>query len=71
MSTQARYQALLQEVQYHSRLYHQQDAPEISDDAYDALLRELRALEAEHPDWVDPENPARRSATRRFPGSRA
>jgi len=68
MSTQARYQALLQEVQYHSRLYHQQDAPEISDDAYDALLRELRALEAEHPDWVDPENPSPQVGDAPLPG---
>ena len=56
--TQARYQALLGEVQCHSRLYHQQDAPELSDDAYDALLREVRALEEAHPDWANAANPS-------------
>ena len=57
-SEQARYQALLGEVQRHSRLYHQQDAPELSDDAYDALLREVRILEEAHPDWTDAANPS-------------
>jgi len=57
-SSQARYQQLLAEVQRHSRLYHQADAPEISDDAYDALLREVRSLEEAHPDWLDAANPS-------------
>ncbi len=57
-SEQARYQRLLAEVQRHSLLYHQQDAPEISDDAYDALLREVRALEEARPDWADNANPS-------------
>ena len=32
-------------VLYHQRLYHEKDAPEISDEAYDSLVRELRELE--------------------------
>ncbi|MGY2892127.1 NAD-dependent DNA ligase LigA [Deinococcus sp. UYEF24] len=56
--TQADYQALLAEVQRHSRLYHQQDAPELTDDAYDALLRQVRVLEDAHPDWCDTANPS-------------
>jgi len=36
-------------VRYHSRLYHEVDAPEISDEAYDALVQELAALEREYP----------------------
>jgi DNA ligase (NAD+) len=32
-------------VAHHQRLYHEADAPEISDEAYDSLVRELRALE--------------------------
>lgn len=40
-------------VAYHQKRYHELDAPEISDEAYDALIRELRELEAAHPDlWV-------------------
>ncbi len=55
---QAHYRKLLSQVQRHSRLYHQSDAPEIPDDAYDALLREVRALEEAHPDWTDAANPS-------------
>ncbi len=33
-------------VEYHRQKYHQEDAPELSDEAYDALLRELQELEA-------------------------
>ena len=36
------------------------DDPEIGDDAYDALLNELRALEADHPDLVTPDSPTQR-----------
>ncbi len=32
-------------VKYHQSLYHENDAPEISDEAYDSLVRELRELE--------------------------
>lgn len=35
-------------VQYHHQKYHEEDAPEISDQAYDALVQELRALELQH-----------------------
>ena len=40
--------------------YHALDQPTISDEAYDALIRELRALEAAHPDLVTPESPTQR-----------
>ena len=36
-------------IAYHQEKYHKEDAPEISDEAYDALLRELRAIETTHP----------------------
>jgi DNA ligase (NAD+) len=41
-------------------LYYVEDAPELQDDAYDALLRELQQLEAKHPDLVTPDSPTRR-----------
>ena len=47
-----RYGWLMTELARHNRLYHEQDAPEIADHEYDALAREARALEAEHPDWL-------------------
>ena len=33
------------------------DSPEISDAEYDALVRELRAIEAEHPELATPDSP--------------
>src|SRR6056297_2331911 len=40
-----RLKQLRQTVAYHRALYHDKDTPEISDEAYDALLSELQALE--------------------------
>jgi DNA ligase (NAD+) len=43
----SRLERLRKLVAYHQRLYHEEDAPEISDEAYDALARELKTLERE------------------------
>ncbi len=47
-------------IAYHNNRYYSLDSPEISDDAYDGLMRELQALEAEHPQWVTPDSPSQR-----------
>ncbi|GGR85602.1 NAD-dependent DNA ligase LigA [Deinococcus sedimenti] len=47
-----RYLALRAEVAAHNRAYYEQDAPTIPDDEYDQLARDLRDLEAAHPDWA-------------------
>jgi DNA ligase (NAD+) len=52
-----RHQALVQEIEAHRAAYYGDDAPTISDAEYDALERELRALEAEHPELVTPDSP--------------
>ena len=44
----------------HDHLYYALDRPEVSDAEYDALMRELRALEASHPDLITPESPTQR-----------
>ena len=44
-------------IRHHSRLYYEQDSPEIPDADFDALLRELEILEAEHPDLITPDSP--------------
>ena len=36
---------LTKEIRHHNELYYNQDAPEISDFEYDALTRELKAIE--------------------------
>jgi DNA ligase (NAD+) len=51
---------LREEIEHHNRLYYVQDEPEVSDADYDALLNELRELEAENPDLITPESPTQR-----------
>lgn len=56
----ARVEALRREIEHHSYLYYAQDAPEISDAAFDSLMAELRELEAAHPELVDASSPTQR-----------
>ncbi|WP_084105543.1 NAD-dependent DNA ligase LigA [Demequina sp. NBRC 110056] len=53
----ARHQDLVQQVEEHRARYYGDDAPTISDAAYDALERELRDLEEAHPELVEPDSP--------------
>jgi DNA ligase (NAD+) len=56
----ARIEELRRLIRYHNDRYYRDDAPEVSDAEYDALFRELVALEAEHPEAFDPESPTQR-----------
>lgn len=47
-------------LRHHEYLYHVMDAPEVPDAEYDRLLRELRELEAQHPDLITPDSPTQR-----------
>jgi DNA ligase (NAD+) len=51
---------LRDELRHHEYQYHVLDSPEISDAEYDARMRELRALEAQHPELVTPDSPSQR-----------
>src|SRR6201994_4126553 len=48
------------ELRQHEHLYYVMDAPEISDEQYDALMNELKKLEAEHPELVTADSPTQR-----------
>ncbi|WP_281624532.1 NAD-dependent DNA ligase LigA [Senegalimassilia anaerobia] len=56
----ARIEALRREIEHNSYLYYAKDAPAISDAAFDSLMHELRALEAAHPELIDPSSPTQR-----------
>jgi DNA ligase (NAD+) len=58
------------ELARHNELYYRQDEPEIGDDEYDALLDELCAIEADHPELRTPDSPTQRvgaAPSGRFP----
>ena len=51
---------LLTTLRHHEYLYHVMDTPEIPDAEYDRLMRELRELEAQHPELITPDSPTQR-----------
>jgi DNA ligase (NAD+) len=51
---------LRQLIRHHEERYYVHDAPEISDAEFDAHMRELQALEREHPELVEPDSPTQR-----------
>ncbi len=55
-----RIEELREELRRHEHLYYVLDQPEITDAEYDALMRQLRDLEAEHPDLITPDSPTQR-----------
>jgi DNA ligase (NAD+) len=52
--------SLREQIEHHNYLYYVLDAPEIPDAAFDALMRELQALEAAYPALVNADSPTRR-----------
>ncbi len=51
---------LREAIHHHNHAYHVADAPQIGDAEFDALLRELRELEAAHPEFASLDSPSRR-----------
>lgn len=59
-SAKERIDALRKEIEHHTYLYYAQDEPEISDGAYDSLMRGLRKLEDAFPQFKDENSPTMR-----------
>ena len=53
----ARAEELRALIAYHNDRYNRLDDPEIADSEFDALVRELRDIEADHPDLAVPDSP--------------
>ena len=56
-SPKKRIEELRAQISHHNEQYYGTDAPEISDAEYDLLMRELRDLEAQHPELADEQSP--------------
>lgn len=52
------YQTLCEQIAAHDARYYQLDAPSISDADYDALRKQLHAIETQHPEWMDAQSPS-------------
>jgi DNA ligase (NAD+) len=57
VTLEARVEALRSQIAHHNERYHTLDDPEISDADYDALIRDLRQIEADHPELADEDSP--------------
>ena len=55
-----RYTTIQKTIRSHDYEYYILDDPSISDQEYDELFRELKQIEAKHPDWITPESPSQR-----------
>ncbi|ABL99723.1 DNA ligase (NAD(+)) [Shewanella amazonensis SB2B] len=60
MQVKAEIQRLTAEINRHNIAYYVQDAPSIPDAEYDRLMNQLKALEAEYPQFAEPDSPTQR-----------
>ena len=51
---------LVKLINYHNKRYYLEDKPEISDEEFDLILKELLALEEENPTLMDPSSPSQK-----------
>src|SRR6476469_10044778 len=62
MDPLTRINRLREEIRHHEERYYIHNDPEIADDVFDGLIRELETLEREHPHLVTPDSPTQRVA---------
>ncbi|MFA5750994.1 MAG: NAD-dependent DNA ligase LigA [Candidatus Paceibacterota bacterium] len=60
IETQKRIQKLREEIAYLRRLYHEENSPEVTDEVYDSLNKELKSLIKKYPEFDDPNTPENR-----------
>lgn len=60
MSHLNEYLNLIDEIWRHNKLYYVDHAPELSDEAFDFLLKKLELIEKEHPEWIIAKSPTQR-----------
>ncbi len=60
MDAKKRYEELCALLNHYSALYYDQDDPAVSDQEYDGLVRELKAIEAEYPEYISPDSPTQK-----------
>ena len=48
------------QIEHHNYRYYVLDDPEVADAQFDSLMRELQALESQHPELADPDSPTQR-----------
>jgi DNA ligase (NAD+) len=68
-AAKTRVEELRAKIEHHNYRYYVLDAPEVSDSEFDELLRELKVLEARHPELLTPDSPTQRvggAASARF-----
>jgi DNA ligase (NAD+) len=59
-ATRKKVESLRSEIRHHNYLYHVLDDPEVPDAEYDRLIRELTAIEAQHPELITLDSPTQR-----------
>ena len=68
LSVEEQLRRLREQVRHHEERYYVLNDPEISDAEFDALLKALEGLEAQHPELVTPDSPTQRVAGRPVQG---
>ncbi len=59
-AAQRQIEELREQLEHHEYLYYVLDQPEITDAEYDGLMRLLRELEEQHPEYKSPDSPTQR-----------
>ena len=64
MNTKSRYEELKQQIHFHNYRYHVLDDPIISDLEFDRLLKDLKQIEADHPELITQDSPTQRAGAK-------